>query len=202
MISQRNPVVLVHGIYNTTAKFNTMTNYLTKLGWSVHCFNLKPNNGDGHLENLAEQVANYINNTFPNKQPFDLIGFSMGGLITRYYLQRLGGVERVHRYISISAPNRGTLTAYALSRPGIIQMRPNSQFLQQLNHDIQDTLGRINVTIIWTPYDLMILPAHSSKLNLGKQIKLPVLNHERMVKDPMILQAVSQSLSEPISSSR
>lgn len=195
-MKNRNPVVLVHGIYDTEVKFNTMKRYLTKLGWSVHCLNLKPNNGDSHLEYLAEQVANYINNMFASEQPIDLIGFSMGGLVTRYYLQRLGGINKVHRYISISAPNNGTLTAYTLPRPGVKQMRPNSKFLQDLNQDIKDSLSQINVTVIWTPYDLLIVPPNSSQINIGKEIKLPVLVHEWMVKDSRTLKAISQALSE------
>lgn len=195
---QRNPVILVHGIYNTIAKFNTMAHYLENLGYSVHRFNLKPNNGKGCLETLAEQVNHYINHTFLPKQPIDLIGFSMGGLITRYYLQRLGGINRVHRYINIAAPNQGTLTAYTLPHIGIKQMRPNSQFLQDLNKDVVESLTKINVTIIWTPYDLMIFPAHRSRMKVGTEIKLPILSHEWMVRDTRLLKAISQALSQPV----
>ncbi|MGK7941265.1 MAG: esterase/lipase family protein [Crocosphaera sp.] len=196
--NNKNPVILVHGIYNTSAKFNKMNSYLTNLGWSVHRFSLKPNNGNGHLEKLAQQVYDYIDNNFPPQQPIDLIGFSMGGLVTRYYLQRLRGVERVQRYITISAPNNGTMTAYVLPNPGIKQMRPNSEFLQELNQDIQTTLNKINVTVIWTPYDLMILPASSSQMGVGEEIKLPVLIHEQMVRHKKLLKTVSDSLSKPV----
>ena len=196
--NNKNPVILVHGIYKTSAKFNNMSNYLTHLGWTVHRFSLKPNNGNGHLEKLAQQVYDYINNNFPSQQPLDLIGFSMGRLVTRYYLQRLGGIQRVQRYINISAPNNGTITAYVLPNPGIKQMRPNSQFLQDLNKDIQTTLNKINVTVIWTPYDLMILPASSSQMGVGEEIKLPVLIHEQMVRHKKLLNTVSNSLSKPV----
>ncbi len=196
--NNKNPVILVHGIYNTSAKFNKMKKYLTNLGWSVHCFSLKPNNGNGHLEKLAQQVYDYIDNNFAPQQPLDLIGFSMGGLVTRYYLQRLGGVQRVQRYITISAPNNGTMTAYVLPNPGIKQMRPNSQFLQELNKDIQTTLNKINITVIWTPYDLMILPASSSQMGVGEEIKLPVLIHEQMVRHKKLLKTVSNVLSKPV----
>lgn len=196
--NNRNPVLLVHGIYNTSAKFNTMASYLTNLGWSVHRLSLKPNNGDGHLEHLAQQVHNYINNNFNPEQPIDLVGFSMGGLVTRYYLQRLGGVKKVQRYINISAPNNGTITAYALPNPGIKQMRPNSQFLQDLNEDIETSLDKIDVTVIWTPFDLMIFPASSSKIAIGKEIKLPVLIHEQMVTHKKLLKTISDSLSKPL----
>ncbi len=196
--NHKNPVLLIHGIYNTSAKFNTMANYLTHLGWSVHRLSLKPNNGDGHLEHLAQQVHNYIDNNFDSEQPIDLIGFSMGGLVTRYYLQRLEGVKKVQRYINISTPNNGTITAYALPNPGIKQMRPNSQFLQDLNKDIETTLNKIDVTVIWTPYDLMIFPASSSKIAIGEEIKLPVLTHEQMVTHQKLLTTIADSLSKPL----
>ncbi|MGL5035801.1 MAG: esterase/lipase family protein, partial [Microcystaceae cyanobacterium] len=48
----RNPVLLVHGINDTAAKFKTMTAYLTDQGWSVHSLNLTPNNGLAPLEVL------------------------------------------------------------------------------------------------------------------------------------------------------
>ncbi|EAZ92266.1 esterase/lipase family protein [Crocosphaera chwakensis] len=196
--NHKNPVLLIHGIYNTSAKFNIMANYLTNLGWSVHRLSLKPNNGDGHLEHLAQQVHDYINDNFENNQPIDLIGFSMGGLVTRYYLQRLEGIKRVQRYINISTPNYGTITAYVLPNPGIKQMRPNSQFLQDLNKDIETTLNKIDVTVIWTPFDVMIFPASSSKIAIGEEIKLSILTHEQMVSHQKLLKTISDSLSKPL----
>jgi triacylglycerol lipase len=192
---QRNPVLLVHGIYDTVAKFERMSVYLTQLGWSVHGISLTPNNGAHRLENLAHQVADYVNETFPARQSIDLIGFSMGGLVTRYYLQRLGGIERVQRYISLSAPNNGTLTAYASSLPGIVQMRPQSDFLQDLNQDGVQMLKQVDMTVIWTPFDLMIIPATSSRLGVGKEIELPVWVHAWMVSDRRSLAAVATTLS-------
>jgi triacylglycerol lipase len=188
-----NPVVLVHGFLDTTAVFNSMTDYLTRNGWEVHSFNLIPNHGYEKLEILASQVDNYIEKNFAKEQKIDLIGFSMGGLITRYYLQRLGGIERVQRYLNISAPNRGTLTAYSLPLEGIKQMQPGSKFLADLNQDCQ-LLNKIQTTIIWTPYDLMIFPAHSSRLEVGQEISIPVLLHAWMVKDNQVLTTIKKAL--------
>lgn len=191
-----NPVILVHGFLDTTAVFKPMSEYLNYHGWQVHSFNLIPNHGYEKLEVLAGQVDNYIEKNFAKEQKVDLIGFSMGGLITRYYLQRLGGVERVQRYLNISAPNRGTLTAYSLPLDGIRQMQPGSQFLEDLNKDCQQILNKIKTTIIWTPYDLMIFPAHSSRLSVGKEISIPVLLHAWMVKDSKVLTTIKETLLE------
>jgi triacylglycerol lipase len=197
MNSKRNPVLLVHGIYDTVAKFQRMSAYLENLGWSIHSLNLIPNDGSQRLETLGEQVADYVERTFPAGQPLDLVGFSMGGIVSRYYLQRLGGMERVQRYVSISAPNNGTLAAYALERPGVVQMRPKNHFLQDLNRDVE-ALQKLNVTVLWTPFDLMILPAKSSLMSVGREIRLPVPIHAWMVSDSRTLTAVAQQLSEPL----
>jgi alpha/beta superfamily hydrolase len=198
--SDRNPVLLVHGLNDTIKVFDKLANYLTDLGWSVHRLNLIPNNGSAQLEDLANQVAVYIEQSFDPHRPLDLLGFSMGGLVTRYYLQRMGGVERVQRYINISAPNNGTLTAYALPLSGIVQMRPESSFLQDLNSDAVAILQRIQTTIFWTPLDLMIVPAKSSQLFVGQERTIPVLLHPWMLTDQRMLKAIAQILSEPIPS--
>ncbi|WP_013324487.1 esterase/lipase family protein [Gloeothece verrucosa] len=196
--NQRNPVLLIHGITDTIAKFNVMTAYLRQLGWEVHSINLIPNTGWIGLDQLAQQVADYIEKTFHPSQPIDLIGFSMGGLVTRYYLQRLGGINRVQRYINISAPNNGTLLAYGLPFKGVMQMRPDSQFLQELNNDSVELLEKINCTILWTPFDLMIVPPESSRMPVGKEIILPVLVHAWMVSDKKALEVVADALLEPL----
>ncbi|MBW4647764.1 MAG: triacylglycerol lipase [Kastovskya adunca ATA6-11-RM4] len=195
---QRNPVLLVHGISDTTTVFNSMSAYLAQKGWRVHSFNLTPNNGSMGLERLAAQVTDYIDRNFAPNQPIDLVGFSMGGIVTRYYLQRLGGIERVQRYINISAPNNGTVVGYLSWHLGCAQMRPGSPLLDDLNQDVAETLGRIQVTYIWTPMDLMIFPAHSSQLPVGKEVILPVPLHSLMLSDSRSLKAVEAALSEPI----
>ena len=194
MSNQKNPVVLVHGIHDTIAVFDKMYNYLTNLGWSVYRFNLIPNSGMAELNELAKTVDNYINRTFKPDEKIDLIGFSMGGLVTRYYLQRMGGLKKVQRYINISAPNHGTLTAYVLNYAGILQMRYDSPFLKDLNSDVE-VLNNIDLTVLWTPFDLMILPADSTQLFLGKEIKIPVLFHPWMLTDDRVLNIIKDSLS-------
>lgn len=197
---ERNPVLLVHGLYDTVAKFKELSAYLDQLGWSVHSINLKPNDGSAPLNDLAKQVADYVDRTFESGQMIDLLGFSMGGLVTRYYLQRLGGVERVKRYITISAPNNGTLTAYFLPLKGIVEMRMNSLFLEDLNQDHDQYLSKLQVTNLWTPYDLMILPAHSSKMGIGREISVPVAVHAWMPSDRRVMKLIASALSDSLES--
>ena len=198
--SNRNPVILIHGIFDTTAIFQKMSAYLGEQGWEVHSFDLIPNYGFLGLDRLAEQIAEYADRTFGPDQPIDLVGFSMGGLVSRYYVQRLGGIDRVRRLITISSPHNGTWTAYFYVQPGTLQMRPNSKFLEDLNRDVAQ-LDRINFTSIWTPLDGMIVPPNSSKLPVGQEVIINVLLHAWMVQDPRCLRIVAQALSDPLKTS-
>jgi triacylglycerol lipase len=195
--SGRNPVLLIHGITDTTLVFRQMTAYLSAQGFSVHSFDLTPNNGAMPLDKLAVQVADYIAKSFDPEQPLDLIGFSMGGIVSRYYIQRLGGLERVQRFISIAAPNNGTFTAYLSKRPGCVQMRPDSPLLRDLNQD-SAMLNRLNFTVIWTPYDLMIVPPNSSQMPEAKEVVVSTRFHGWIPADQRCLQAVAKALSEPV----
>ena len=174
-----------------------MSDHLSQLGWSVYSLNLAPNWGNASLEELAQQMADYIDTNFDPKQHLDIVGLSMGGLVTRYYLQRLGGIKRVQRFIAISSPHSGTWTAYTLSGKGCIQMRPGSAFLEDLNLDAI-VLEKLNFTSIWTPWDFIIVPASSSQISVAKEVKLPVFAHATMARDSRSLKAVAEALSEPL----
>ncbi|MEH1856790.1 MAG: triacylglycerol lipase [Nostoc sp.] len=194
---QRNPVLLIHGIDDTRAVFQKMAVHLVLQGWSVHSLNLVPNNGDVGLDELAKQVANYVTATFAPEQRLDLVGFSMGGIVSRYYVQRLGGINRVQRFITISSPHYGTVVAYGSRRPGCLQMRPDSIFLKDLNSDAV-MLGQLDFTSIWTPYDLMIVPANSSQMPVGSKVIVPVTLHPWMLTDSRSLAVVTAALAKPI----
>jgi triacylglycerol lipase len=195
--THRNSVVLVHGITDTAAIFNLMVDRLERLGWKVYSLDLVPANGDRGLDLLAQQLANFIDLNLPRSQPFDLVGFSMGGIVSRYYVQRMGGIDRVQRFITISSPHKGTLAAYLSQRPGCMQMRPNSGFLNDLNRDMS-MLERINFTSIWTPLDVIIMPASSSQLPVGREVQVQVPFHAWMVTDSRAFDAIAAALQEPL----
>lgn len=129
----RNPVVLIHGIDDTGLLFDRLGRSLRDQGWDVHTFNLVPNNGQVGLDKLAEQIAGYVEKTFDREQMIDLVGFSMGGLVARYYVQRLATPRRAQRLITISTPHLGTWAAFLRWNTGARQMRKNRNGLQRSN---------------------------------------------------------------------
>ncbi|MEM1279730.1 MAG: alpha/beta fold hydrolase [Cyanobacteria bacterium P01_H01_bin.152] len=189
------PVLLIHGIDDTAEIFCPLKAYLSDRGWQdVHTLDLQPNNGDIGLDQLAMQVQEYVDRMLSTSPEIDLVGFSMGGIVARYYLQRLGGLQRVRRFVTLSSPHNGTWTGYLRANPGAKQMRPNSNFLMDLNQTV-DELTKVEFTSVWTPFDLMIVPSNSSELPVGRMIQLPILAHPYMVSDARSLATLSDLLS-------
>ncbi|RZM79158.1 esterase/lipase family protein [Leptolyngbya iicbica] len=201
MSAPRLPVLLIHGIDDTAKIFQTLVNSLSDRGWpEVHAIDLVPSNGDIGLDELAAQIQAYVEANLPAPQQFDLVGFSMGGIVSRYYLQRLGGLERVRHFVTLSSPHNGTWTGYLRSNPGARQMRPKSEFLQDLNSTVDD-LTQVEFTSVWTPFDLMIVPANSSELPVGTMMQLPVLAHPWMVSDPRAIATLADLLGHELDES-
>jgi len=185
----RRPVVLVHGFKDTSRKMQQMAAALRREGWTVYTPTLTPSLGQVGLDELARQLAVFIDGTLRPGEKFDLVGFSMGGLVCRYYLQRMDGLSRTDKFITLGAPHHGSLWACLIANPGCRQMRPGSDFIKDLNSDI-DTLRTVDFTSVWTPLDLMILPSSSSRMPVGREIELPLLLHPLLVLSPRSIDSV------------
>ena len=190
-------VVLVHGIADSAASMRMLQKRLARDGRESLAITLKPGDGSVSHETLSLQLRDYVRNHFSPNERFDLVGFSMGGLVCRYYVQFLEDRRQVDRLITISSPNHGTLLAFLNSRTGCKEMRPGSAFLQKLNYDCS-ALRNLNVTSLWTPLDLIILPAKSSRLPCGTNRKIPVLAHPLMILQTRPLDEIAKALSQPI----
>jgi triacylglycerol lipase len=195
-----NPVLLVHGFQDDAKKMQSMAHALQHEGWTVLTPTLSPSGGQVGNEILAQQLSDFIEANVPHGRKCDLVGFSMGGIVCRYYLQRLGGVARVDRFVAISAPEHGTwwasiCPAELLRWPGVAQLRPDSAFLRDLDSDAQ-VLNRVRLTTIWTPLDLAIFPAASSRMPVGRETKLSVPLHPLMVWLPSCRRAVAAALTD------
>jgi triacylglycerol lipase len=193
----QNRILLVHGIGDSAASMQMLRARLARDGRQAFAISLQPGDGKISLRALSLQLRDYVGTHFPAMERFDLVGFSMGGLVCRYYVQMLGGSSRVDRLTTVSAPNYGTLLAYLSSRDACKEMRPDSEFLRKLNEDYS-TLGNLNVTSFWTPLDLVIIPPKSSRMPIGINKPIPVLAHPLMILQRRALDEVANALSHPL----
>lgn len=192
-MSGRAPVVLVHGFMYSGRKMEPLARFLRARGWEAHTLTMAPSWGQVGIEELARQLAAFLDRRFAPEQRISLVGFSMGGLTSRYYIQRMGGLGRVERFVTISTPHRGTILANLSTRPACVQMRPDSEFLRDLNSDIE-MLRQVMFGSVWTPLDLMILPASSSRIAMAEERVRWVLAHPLMVLQPNVLRTVAELL--------
>ncbi len=187
-------VVLVPGYRDNTKKLHSLAAYLDTLGVEARVFSPQPSDGSAGIDELADQLAAQIDEELGPEQPFDYFGFSMGGLIGRYYLQQLGGVQRIARFVTLATPHLGTWSAYGVPpAPAILQMRPSSDFLRELNDDLH-ALDQVEFSALWTPFDLSVTPAHYAYLpdRPARRVLSPF--HGLLVYDPNVQRAIAQAL--------
>ena len=186
-------VVLVHGFLETGSAFKMLRKRLEARGAVCFAPKLRPTDGRGGLDTLAARLKNDIDDHFGPDQRISIVGFSMGGIVSRYYLQELGGAGRCDAFITISSPHHGTHAAWIYPSKGAVQMRPGSEFLRQLALT-EDRLAKVRVSSFRTPLDLMILPADSSVWDRAENRSYLVALHPMMLSTRSVLDDVVQRL--------
>jgi triacylglycerol lipase len=187
-------VMIVPGFMDGPNRVRRLGRFLRRHSFEPHAVAPQPSTGRIGIDILAEQLRAYADDGPLAGRPFDLVGFSMGGLTSRYYVQRLGGTDRVRRFVTLASPHRGTLMAKLWPGAGGRQMRPGSAFLEDLNGDAE-MLERHGFTSVWTPMDLMIVPPTSSKLGVGREQRILVPAHPLMIYGRKAHRAVLEALT-------
>nr|WP_286194298.1 alpha/beta fold hydrolase [Synechococcus sp. CCY 0621] len=193
------PLVLIHGMWDTPTVFDPLRLELAGrrapllIPHLPHRFGLTP---------IAEQAAllgTHIEACFGPDQPIDLLGFSMGGVIARTWIQLLGGHRRTRRLISVGSPQQGTLTAGPWPRwplAGIADLKTDSLLLQRLNANLT-TLQTVDCCSFYCEPDLMVMPAWRAVLPVGPGTNLPVRYHHQLLTHPGALEPLVMELLRP-----
>jgi len=184
--------VWIHGTFSNGHDMARLARHLRSQGREVHVPALTPNRGQAPLEDLARQIEAYAARELHGRR-FDLVGFSMGGLVSRYYLQRLGGLDHVGRFVTIATPHQGTNMARLAKLPGWVQMRPGSEFLRDLARDA-DSRRAANFTSFYTPLDAVIVPARSSVVPQAHNIRIWAAIHPSLILEKRCIRAVADAL--------
>jgi triacylglycerol lipase len=186
-------VVLVHGFLETGSTYRTLKKRLEKCGYECLVPRLINTDGRGGLTFLATHLKQDIDAKFGPEAPISIVAFSMGGLVSREYLQNLGGAKRCSQLITVSSPHHGTKAAWLYPSQGVVEMRPGSRFLAHL-HTTQDRLGKMPVTSYRTPLDLVILPPTSSIWDRADNLEYPVILHPMMLTSRPVLDDIERRL--------
>lgn len=154
---------------------------------------LKPSDARLGIIDLSVKLKRYIDSTLNEDQSFVLIGFSMGCIVSRYYLQNLEGVNRCQAFHGISGPYHGSLLAYFFIGQGARDLRPDSPLLNDLKNN-EKVLKNIELHSYRTPFDQMILPSKSSHWLMANNHVAPALMHRFMLGHPVVLRGIRNTV--------
>ena len=190
-------MVMVHGIFQTEWRaFGFLRRDLEARGVECLVPSLKPADGRDGLPVLAAQLKREIDARFGPKERIALVGFSMGGHVSRYYLQELGGAKRCDAFFSISTPHHGTAMAHLFYGEGARQMRRGSRWLKRLAAT-ENRLGKMPLVSYRTPADLVIVPSRSSEWARAENIAVSCPLHPMMTASPRVRHDILARLETP-----
>ena len=193
------PLVLVHGLFDTPEIFRGLRHYLGNRREPLLAPHLPHRLGATSLETLAQRLGEQIEAAFGVEQPVDVLGFSMGGLIARTWIQLFGGAARTRRFLSVASPHGGSLVALPWPRfllAGVADMKPGSSLLRRLDADL-DPLRRVDCTSYYIHSDLMVIPGWRAVLPVGPRHRLPVRQHRLLMAEPASLMPITAELLRP-----
>ncbi len=175
---------MIHGLWNSSSIFSSITSKLDDIGIEYFAPTLKHSFGMTSIINLTNTLNKLILEKYGLEKELDILGFSMGGLIGRYWMQKFNGYRRTRRFISVGSPHKGTLIAQLVPKypfRGISEMKINSEFLRELAKN-DFCLNDIECINFFTYWDLMVCPGWWTNLNFGKKISLKVIKHRNLVR--------------------
>lgn len=158
------PIVLLHGFADNRSIFNPLRRTLRRWGFGrVTTMNYSPLLRD--VRAAARDLGGLVERLCAETgyERVHVVGHSLGGVIARYYVQRLGGDARVHTLVTLGSPHRGTHLARALPRGVCRQITPGSALLHEL---AQPAPGcRTRFLAFWADLDQLILPRASAQVD-------------------------------------
>lgn len=186
---KKSKVILVHGIFDDSTKMEFLKNKLTARGYQCIAPSLTPKNAKHGIAPLAQQLDSYIKENNKEGETYHLIGYSLGGIISRYYLANCDNTESCISLTTLASPNHGTVLAKLYPYQSGIELRPNSTFLNKLNCDSNST--HESTLSIRTTLDGIIIPSKSSYLPNAKNITIHTPTHISIVLSNQVVKYVT-----------
>ena len=176
---QADVVVLVHGFFASAGVFRPMSRRLVAdTGAKVASFTHTPG---ARIESIGKRLARLVDR-IPRDCRVHLVGHSLGGLVARYYVQELGGHERVAQTISLGSPFGGTERAQRFRFLVGADLCRTSPVLSRLRaraheHDVP------HLSVV-ADADTLIVPRESAVFPRGEVIVLAGRGHNALLFDP------------------
>jgi triacylglycerol lipase len=157
------PIVLIHGWVDNRSIFTLLRRQLRRRGFGrIVSFQYPVFSRDvaTAARRLGASIERLCQET--GYERVHVVGHSLGGLIARYYVQRLGGDERVHTLATLGTPHSGTLAAHLALGTVIRDLRPGSALMADLSAPCPGC--RTQFLAIYSDLDQLVIPSESARL--------------------------------------
>jgi pimeloyl-ACP methyl ester carboxylesterase len=192
------PIILIHGVVDNRSIFTRIKRGLRRRGFGrIITLNYSPLTDDvrvvaGRLETLVEALC--IETGY---ERVHVIGHSMGGLVARYFVQRMGGDSRVHTLVTLGTPHMGTAPAKLVPHPVARQMRPGSDIMTELAAPSPGC--RTRFVAIWSDLDQMIIPKSNARIEHAdlnaRNVFVPSVGHNSLPVDGRVVHEICTTLA-------
>jgi triacylglycerol esterase/lipase EstA (alpha/beta hydrolase family) len=193
-LGNRHPVVLLHGLAMNRTNWVWLGRRLAARGigplYATTYFSPQSVRYSAqHLKNFVERVLAREDAT-----RVDIVAHSLGGVVARYYIERLGGQRRVARLVTIASPHKGTVLGRLGFVPSAKELTHGSEFLVDLGTPAPD-LGGVQYTSIWSRADAIVVPPESASIApAGVDRIFDDLGHLSLLVSPRVVRAVTERL--------
>ena len=157
------PIILVHGVIDNRSIFTVLRRSLRGRGFGrTYALNYSPLTED--ISDVAARLGTLIDEVCEQTgyERVHIIGHSMGGLVARYYVQRLGGDRHVHTICTLGTPHSGSVVARFVLWPVARQMRPACELINELDEPAPGC--RTRFIAIWSDLDQLVLPQRNARI--------------------------------------
>ncbi|CAN5558166.1 hypothetical protein BH09MYX1_BH09MYX1_14250 [soil metagenome] len=174
-------VVLVHGFLASAGVWRPLRHHIeANTGAHVASFTHTPGT---RVERIAKSLANLIDR-MPKGVRVHIIGHSLGGLVARWYVQELGGHERVVQTVSLASPFGGTPLAKRFPFLVGLDLHPTSPVLERIRGRAQ-VHGIPHLSVSGT--DDRLVPHDAAHAFPGAEmISLGGRGHNTLLYDPAV----------------
>jgi pimeloyl-ACP methyl ester carboxylesterase len=185
----RVPVVLLHGYGMNRTNWLWLGPRLSRRGHGpLYGFNYVSLRS---VEHMAGELAAFVERVaaLEDAERVDIVAHSLGGLVARYFMEKLGGAPRVRRLVTIATPHRGThMAPFGLGRPSE-ELRPGSSLLRSLG----EPSPKAGYVSVWSRCDNLVVPPESSRLD-GAEVVMEDLGHISLLLSPRVADVVAAAL--------
>jgi triacylglycerol lipase len=184
------PVIFVHGYTGNASNWTTALSVFRAGGFTQ--LSTYDDNWAGSNQVSAAGLRDRVNQikAQTGASKVAIVNHSMGGLVTRWYLEELGGSSSVSHVASIAGANHGTNYAGAcLINVSCIQMYPGSLFITNLA-DGDETPGTAKYRTWSSACDGIIIPYTSTRLSGATNTNVICQTHIGFLTDTSVLRKI------------